>query len=252
MFSKKLNIKSMYLLLLLAVGISSCSTEDALLSVDAPMAVSFDESAVRVEVEETTTYDVVVSTLKASTTDIVVDLEVTTDPGADFYSMTPSVTIPAGQLSGSSTLSFNHSLLEFGKELELSIGIADSTRNNGVILNEERTSTTITFVKKCTLNDVVVSITTDDYPEETLFQLFDVTSDPNGELLFQSPTYDDYPEQTVTQQLCLGTGNYAIVVYDLWGDGIVGGGFSVSVNGNEEVPLTPVTGSSAVAFFDIL
>jgi|GEM_PF-942072 len=255
MFTKNLNLKSIYLLLILAVGISSCNTEEALLGVDAPMAVSFDKSAVRLEVEETTTYDVIVSTLKASTTEIVVDLEVKTADSitsADLYSMTPSVTIPAGQLSGSSTLSFSHDLLDFGDEKELEIAIADSSRKGGVILNEERTSTNITFVKKCTLNDVVVSITTDDYPEETLFRIFDLTTNSSGDILFQSKTLAGQANTTVSKQFCLNPGKYAIVVYDLYGDGIVGGGFTVSVNGAEAVALTSVTGASAVALFDIM
>ena len=255
MFTKNLNLKSICLLLILALGISSCNTEEALLGVEAPMAVSFDESAVRVEVEETTTYDVVVSTISKSTSDIVVDLEVKTADSitsADLYSMTPSVTIPAGQLSGSSTLSFSHDLLDFGDEKELEIAIADSSRKGGVILNEERTSTNITFVKKCTLNDVVVSITTDDYPEETLFRIFDVTTNPSGDLIFQSATLAGKVNTTVSSQLCLDSGNYAIVVYDLYGDGITGGGFTVSVNGAEAVALTSVTGANAVAFFDIM
>jgi len=253
----KINLKLMpvFLMIMSLAIVVGCSQDDALISVEPPVAISFDKASASVEVEETTTYDVVVSTMNKSASDIVVDLVVKTPDSitsASLYSMTPSITIPAGASSGASTLSFSHSLLEFGDEKTLEVGIADSSRKGDVILNEERTSTTIKFVKKCTLNDVVVSITTDDYPEETLFRIYDVTTNPAGVLIYQSPTYDDFPEETVTQQLCLDAGSYAIVVYDLYGDGIVGGGFSVSVNGDEVVENTPVTGENAVEFFDIL
>jgi hypothetical protein len=253
----KINLKLIpaFLMIMSLAIVISCSQDDALVSFESPVAISFDKASASVEVEETTTYDVVVSTMSKSTSDIVVDLVVKTPDSitsASLYSMTPSITIPAGELSGASTLSFSHSLLEFGDEKTIEVGIADSSRKGDVILNEERTSTTIKFVKKCTLNDVVVSITTDDYPEETLFRILDVTTDPAGVLIYQSPTYDDYPEETVDQQLCLDAGNYAIVVYDLYGDGIVDGGFTVSVNGVEVVGETVVAGATAVEFFDIL
>lgn len=253
----KINLKLMpvFLMILSLAIVIGCSQDDALISVESPVAISFDEVSTSLEVEETTTYDVVVSTISKSTSDVVVDLEVKTPDSitsASLYNMIPTITIPAGELSGASTLSFSHSLLEFGDEKTIEVGIADSSRKGDVILNEERTSTTIKFVKKCTLNDVVVSITTDEYPEETFFRVFDVTTNPSGDLVYQSSTYDDYPEETVTQQLCLDTGNYAIIVYDLYGDGITNGKFTVSVNGVEVVEETLVTGATAVEFFDIL
>lgn len=251
MFLNKFSFKAAYILALPLLIVAGCDTEEALLDVDAPVAISFDVDTKRIEVEETTTYDVVVSTLKAPSSDVTVNLEVTSGPDESLYNMSPSITIPAGELSGKSTLSFSHSLLEFGDEKTLKVDIAESSRSGGVILNEERASTSITFVKKCTLNDVIVSITTDQYPEETFFRLFDVSTNPSGDLLFESDTYNGNANTTVSKAFCLNAGSYAIVVYDLYQDGITGGGFSVTVNGTSAVALTPVTGASAVAFFDV-
>lgn len=252
MFLNYLKFKPAYLLVF-TILIASCSDDDALLGVDSPIAVSFDTDSKMVEVEETTTYDVVVSTIKPSASPIVVNLEVTSGPDSSLYSMTPSVTIAAGETSGFSTLSFSHALLDFGDEKKLVLDISSDQLDTdaGVVLNEERSSTEITFVKKCSLNDVSVDITTDDYPEETYFAVFDVTTDPNGVRVYLSDTFDGLLETTVETKLCLGTGSYAIVVYDLYGDGIVDGGFTVSVNGAEAVESTSVTGPNAVAFFDI-
>ena len=249
MFYKKLNlIPTVLIFLLILVG---CDNEDAFLGVDKPIAVSFDETSSSVEVENGTTFDVVVSSLTPPASDLVVNLSVDSAPDLTLFDMVPSVTIPAGELSGSSVLSFSYDLLDFGDTKTLELSIDSSTLTGGAILNEEREETTINFVKKCTLNDVTVSITTDDYPEETSYRVFDVTTNPSGDLVYDSGSFAGKKETTVSTKHCLGTGNYAIVVYDSWGDGIVGGGFTVSVNGTEVVPATAVTGPSAVAYFDI-
>ncbi len=249
MFYRKLNfIPTVFIFLLILVG---CDNEDAFLGVDKPIAVSFDESSSSVEVENGTTFDVVVSSLTPPASDLVVNLSVDSAPDLTLFDMVPSVTIPAGELSGSSVLSFSYDLLDFGDTKTLELSIDSSTLTGGAILNEEREETTINFVKKCTLNDVTVSITTDDYPEETSYRVFDVTTNPSGDLVYDSGSFAGKKETTVSTKHCLGTGNYAIVVYDSWGDGIVGGGFTVSVNGTEVVPATAVTGPSAVAYFDI-
>ncbi len=249
MFYKKLNlIPTVLIFLLILVG---CDNEDAFLGVDKPIAVSFDESSSSVEVENGTTFDVVVSSLTPPASDLVVNLIVDSAPDLTLFDMVPSVTIPAGELSGSSVLSFSYDLLDFGDTKTLELSIDSSTLTGDAILNEEREKTTIDFVKKCTLNDVTVSITTDTYPEETSYRVFDVTTNPSGDLVYDSGSFAGQSETTVSTKHCLGTGNYAIVVYDSWGDGIVGGGFTVSVNGTEVVPATAVTGSTAVAYFDI-
>jgi len=249
MFLKNLNLKPVFLFLILVIA--GCDTEDAFLGVDKPLAVSFDSSITDIDVEENTTFDVVVSTLTPPTSDLVVGLKVDSAPDANLFSMVPSVTIPAGQLSGASTLSFSYDLLEFGDPKTLELSIDTESLSGGAILNEERSETEINFVKKCTLNDVTVSISTDQYPEETFYRVFDVTTNPSGDLVYESETFDGKSNSTVSIKHCLPAGNYAIVVYDTYGDGIVGGGFSVSANGVTVVENTVVTGQIAVAYFDL-
>lgn len=249
MFLKNLNLKPVFLLLFLVI--TGCDTEDAFLGVDKPLAVSFDLTTIDVDVEENTTFDVVVSTLTPPSSDLVVGLKVDSAPDANLFSMVPSVTIPAGQLSGASTLSFTYDLLEFGDTKTLELSIDNESLSGGAILNEEREETVINFVKKCTLNDVVVSIVTDSYPEETYYRVFDLTTNPSGDLVYESDLFTGSSNTTVSIRHCLPAGNYAIVVYDTYGDGIPGGGFSVTSNGVTVVENTVVVGATAVAYFDL-
>ena len=142
------------------------------------------------------------------------------------------VTIPAGELGGSLTIDFNYDLLEFGdsRTLALTLDIGDNMPNSS------RNTFELDFVKFCTLNNVELSITTDDYAEETYYGLFDLSgSSPELLLSNSAGDYDGRNNETITEKFCLDSGNYAIVVYDTYGDGIVDGGVTVSINGTVEV-----------------
>lgn len=238
-------------LLLAIVFASSC--EESPENLTPPVAVGFDVDSDSVEVLEDTSYDLVVQTASVSNTDTTVFLtldEANTTADADMFVSditSLSVTIPAGQLKGSVTIDFNYSVLEFGDSRTLAFEL-DS---EDITLNTSRTEFELDFVKFCTLNNVELAIETDDYPEETAYELYQLVN--GSPVLLKGNSYGAYAgmtNTTVTEKFCLGSGSYAIVIYDAYLDGIESSGYTLSVNG-EVVESGPVTGEFVVGYFDI-
>ena len=61
-----------------------------------------------------------------------------------------------------------------------------------------------------------LSITFDDYPEETAWQILD----SNGDYIYQSLGYAGMTSQTLVESLCLPEGCYTLKFFDYYGDGI--------------------------------
>lgn len=69
----------------------------------------------------------------------------------------------------------------------------------------------------CSQNLVNLSITFDNYPEETSWQL----TDSGGSVVASGGTYGAFPDgSTVTEALCLADGCYTFTIDDSYGDGI--------------------------------
>jgi hypothetical protein len=69
----------------------------------------------------------------------------------------------------------------------------------------------------CTDNAVTVSITFDNYPEETSWQI----TDANGSTVASGGTYGSQPDgSTINIDLCLVDGCYDFTILDVYGDGI--------------------------------
>ena len=69
----------------------------------------------------------------------------------------------------------------------------------------------------CTDNEVTMSITLDNYPEETSWTV----TDANGATLYSGGTYGNLPDgSTVTETFCLLDGCYDYNIFDTYGDGI--------------------------------
>ena len=90
----------------------------------------------------------------------------------------------------------------------------------------------------CPANEIelVISITTDDYPEETSWQLVD----QNGGGWYINTADLSLPNTTYTWSLCVSDTNcYDFIIYDSFGDGICcswgGGAYDVSYSGNTVV-----------------
>lgn len=199
---------------------------------NAPSAYSFDKETDNFEVEDdTSTYEVTVQATSTSSVDRMVNIMVDEDAttaDANQYSFSPTVTIPAGQLTGSTTLNFDYSILQFGDTRSL---VFDLDLMDDQTINLARTSFALSFVKQCTLNEVVLDITFDDYPGETSWELYDLST---GVDLIASG--GDYGGLTSIQEIfCLESGDYGFVIYDQFGDGICcaygNGSYSLTANG---------------------
>lgn len=88
----------------------------------------------------------------------------------------------------------------------------------------------------CTDNEVTVSITLDNYPEETSWSM---TND-SGQTVASGGTYGSQPDgSTVSEDLCLPDGCYTFTINDAYGDGIC------CSYGNGSYSVTDATGSLA-------
>lgn len=69
----------------------------------------------------------------------------------------------------------------------------------------------------CNGTNVTISITLDNYPEETSWSL----TDANGTTVAQGGTYDSSPDgSTISGDFCLANGCYDFTINDVYGDGI--------------------------------
>jgi len=83
-----------------------------------------------------------------------------------------------------------------------------------------------------TCTDVIISITFDNYPEETAW----VLTDDSGTVIGQGGTYGNQPDgSTISVSGCLEDGCYTFTISDTYGDGICctygNGSYSISVDG---------------------
>jgi hypothetical protein len=194
---------------------------------------------------ETQAFDVKVATSGVSNADRSYTVNVDENNLTIENQIPSEVVIPAGSNVGDFTVSLtDDETLGFeGQTLTLSL-----EPNSGVSVGEP---ITINVTERC--DDVVVDliITTDDWPDETTWQVFDLNGEA-PEMIASGGPYvnpdDDFSE--ILEQLCLAPGDYGVVVFDSFGDGIVDGGFQIVVDGETLVDAT-VGGSSAQAEFTI-
>lgn len=178
--------------------------------------------------------DVVLQSTTRSSQDrsfsIVVDAENTTATPAQ-YSAPNSITIPAGEFTGTATVTIDFDEVSQGSAESLVLSI--SPTGDDVI--NTRGSIAINYTGVCTDNVVNLNFVFDDYPEETAWVLFNATT---GTAVAQSSNplaFGAYAGQdTFSQTFCLPSGPYVLRVFDQFGDGICcsygNGSFNVSVD----------------------
>jgi hypothetical protein len=66
-------------------------------------------------------------------------------------------------------------------------------------------------------SEVTLSITLDDYPGETTWEVVDSMTDL---VIASGGPYPGQDFETVTEEICLNSGNYILTVFDSYGDGI--------------------------------
>jgi len=215
--------------------------EDEALETNLTNFVSFEAAPVVVELEENATrtveIDVVASneTNSSRTFNVLVDDENTTLQSP--FNVPETVTIPANE-----------------RLTQLSVEVTDDD-NLGFI----RQNLTITFeedaevdfgepvrlevAQECLETLVTLTINTDDFPGETTWELFDLTNTPT-QIASGGPLSQAQAE--VPFNFCLSAGNYGVVVYDSYGDGISTDGDDYVVTDDEgNVLASGTVGASA-------
>jgi hypothetical protein len=185
--------------------------------------VSFEKAAYTfgVDLNSTNTRDVKVYTTQVTGSDrtfnVTVDLtKSTADPAS--YVVPASVTIPANSNVGVLSIKISDlNIGEAGKTLVLLFEPAEGLLYGAPI--------TLNIKQVCPLNEVILTINFDSYPEETSWDLKDASANIVS-------SGGPYPGQTkLTKAFCLENGTYTFTIYDLYGDGIAPKTYQLVYNG---------------------
>lgn len=185
--------------------------------------VSFESTAYTfgVELNGTSARDIKVYTTQVTGSDRTFNVNVdltksTADPAS--YTVPASVTIPANSNVGLLNVSISDlNIGEAGKKLVLVFEPADGLLYGAPI--------TVNIKQVCPLNEVILTINFDAYPEETSWELLNSS---NVVVSSGGP----YPGQTkLTKAFCLANGTYTFVIYDVYGDGIAPGTYQLVYKG---------------------
>jgi hypothetical protein len=243
MISKYLRVFSLLCLLAL---VTNCEVDDTTQS-ELSNYVGFEISnpmVIDVENNATQTYDVNVYASDVSSVDRSYGLSIDDESTlATSFTVPDVVTIPAGINAGTFTVSItDDDNLQFVAQtviinFEDEVGVDFS---DAIVLN---------VTEKCLDTIVTLTLTLDTWPDETSWELYDLSGDPvviASDGPFVNPD-DDFAVKTY--DFCLASGDYGIVVYDSYGDGISndqGGGYVISIDGTVLVSglVTSTSGSS--------
>ncbi|MDG4716690.1 hypothetical protein [Winogradskyella marincola] len=173
-----------------------------------PRAYTVDNGA-------TQTFEVAVAASETTSSDrtytvIVDDASTLASP----YTVPSTVTIPGGSNVGSISITVTDNddlsfvsqslILDFSDEVGMDFG-------NPLTLN---------FTETCLDTIVSLELTFDAYAEECVWEIYDLSGTPTVVQTGGSGSeYDDLDNSTISFDFCLPSGNYGIVVYDLYGDG---------------------------------
>lgn len=228
---------------------TNCSQDEAVESIlknhvgfeiaSSPKAIFIDENA-------TQTFEVDIYATDDSSSDrsfgIVVDTDETnlTVP----YSVPTQVTIPANSRKGTLTYTVtdDNTMRYAPQRLAFNfVGTAGTNFSKGMVLDVSQT---------CLETLAKLSIDLDDYASETSWELYDL-SDTSQPLESGGGNYSDSTDANTTVEtvFCLSAGNYAIVIYDSYGDG--GPEYTVTAGGSTLVGATTVSGFNSVSSFTI-
>ena len=152
---------------------------------------------------------------------------------ADAYTVPSSITIPANSQIGSFDIQFNEDGLDFVSGNLVIMFEATADVNTGPTL-------TIPAALVCDPeNQFVVTVTTDNWPDETSWEI----TNGSGSVVVSGGPYNNPADDftTISSDVCLVSGNYTVVLYDSYGDG----GSSIEVINNSG---TVVASASVSAF----
>lgn len=206
-------------------------------SIDAPKAIAVPSNA-------TQSFDVSVYASESRSSDrtfaIMVDEASTL---ASPYSVPAQVTIPGGSNEGVLTISItdNDDLGFVPQDLLISFAGQDGVSNGEGL--------SISVAEECPGSIVTFNLNLDTWPDETSWEVFDLTGAPT--VIFSGGPYvnpdDDFAE--LSFDFCLTPGNYGVVVYDSYGDG--GPSYSVTSATGTLVSETTVGGAQSSSTFTV-
>jgi hypothetical protein len=212
-----------------------------------------------------------VYTSVASTVDrtfaLVVDMSITqpsTTPAttldASYYTVPATVTIPAGEMFGTFTVGITGTnigdgkklVVGLGQEVGVDIGInsftvtpvyqAGSSVPRNYVNVVKSGKITYNIEEKCDFNKVALSITFDNYPEETAWDLKDSAMNivasggfnAAGDAITGYAALGFADQSTFKRSFCLQDGQYTFTIYDDYGDGML---TSATVSGTYTLKL---------------
>lgn len=204
------------------------------------------------------------------TFNLVVDPATTLN--ASYYTLPSTVTIPAGELVATFTVDITGTDIGDGKKLVVGLGQQEGVdvginsftttpvyeAGSSIPRNYVNVVTTgkITYnvEERCDFNKVVLSITFDNYPEETAWDLRDSSMNvvasggfnAAGDAITGYAALGFADRSTFKRNFCLPSGQYTFTIYDDYGDGMF---TSATVQGSYTVKLgTTVLASGAGDF----
>lgn len=235
--------------LLLAILFTNCNKDEASESIltnhvgfeiaSSPKSIFIDENA-------TQTFEVDIYATEESSSErsfgIVVDEDVTNLSVP--YSVPTQVTIPANSRKGTLTYTVtdDNTMRYAPQRLAFNfVGTAGTNFSKGMVLAVSQT---------CLDTLAKLSIDLDDYANETSWELYNL-ADTSQPIEFGGGNYVNSTDANTTVEtvFCLAAGNYAIVIYDSYGDG--GPEYTVTAGSSTLVGTTAVSGYNSVSSFTI-
>jgi hypothetical protein len=220
-----------------AIIFTAFSCEEDLIVFDADngqTALSFSRATATVGVCDPT-YDVVLESTTKSSSDRTYSLAISAASTADpsEYAVNPSVTIAAGEFVGSTSVDVDFTQIPEGAARAL---ILDVVASDGAIINT-RGSISVNYDSVCVLNEIIIDLQFDQYPEEAGYSL----ANSDGDVISSGATGSFAGETSFSTGLCLEDGDYTMTFLDSYGDGNNGnangswGIIGVSCAGNSDV-----------------
>jgi hypothetical protein len=169
------------------------------------------------------------------TFNLVVDAS--TNHGAADYVVPATVTIPAGSKEGFYNVTIYGNNVVDGNKIVVTLapveGVNQATTygtfSNGVLTGVGTAKSSFNLYRPCSDTRARLSITFDNYPEETAWELYDADFnlidsggfDPTGSFITGYAALGFADRSTFSKVKCLSPGEYTFVIYDDYGDGMV-------------------------------
>ncbi|WP_299778364.1 hypothetical protein [uncultured Formosa sp.] len=236
-------IANIFLIILSSTLLLNCEDDQFESSLD---YVAFGDTTYSssVDIDGSTTVDVVVYTSKIVESDVTFNVSVdATDAPAGSYSVPTSVTVPSGSNSGILTVSLSDVDLGIGVN-SLSISFTDVATGYG-----NGSSTSVEYIQTCNEVIATLDITFDGYASESGWY---ITDSLGGTVASSSDYTDGQATTSESISLCFGR-DYTFVMTDSYGDGLsypANGVYTLTIDGEVKATGGGDFGESESTAFD--